>query len=117
MALTTEQRAIIEAKFASFTEEERTVLGEASTQDLSEETAEIIAGARGQSFATVMASLVTGTISSFPNLAQAAAVADGATLYAALAAFKAAQAASDSNEALRSAVWVTLAALKHFRNA
>jgi hypothetical protein len=114
MAVSNEQLSILVGMLTNLTNEQKIALGSASTQDLAQAAAELIASERSTGMGQAITSLITGTVSNWPALEAAAAAADGATLYSALDVFNAALQAHNASALMAGAVRVALAAKKHF---
>lgn len=113
MPVNNEQLLIIKNMLTGMSAENRQKLSTVSTKDLSSAVAGLITGERGQSMGQTIAALVTGSVSNWTALEAALSVADGATIYTAIAEFTAALEDHDEHAMISSAVAVALASKKH----
>jgi hypothetical protein len=113
MAYTQEQLDALGAVFDGLPVEVQALMGSQSTAATSAAISQIIAQRRQQSMSLTISGLITGAVSNWDGLDAAGEVADGATIYDALAAFTAAKTARNANEMLAHAVSFALASKKH----
>jgi hypothetical protein len=113
MAISNQQLTILQTMLAGLSLEQKQILGAASTEDISAAAAQLITTQRSESLGQVISALVSGNVSNWTGLEVALEVADGATIYAAVDAFKEALLTHDANAMLVNAVRTAMAARKH----
>jgi hypothetical protein len=113
MSATTQQVSVLRNMLTGLSNDNKQILRPLTARELAEAVIGLVNDDRKQLQNQAIGSLVTGAVSNWNALETAAAAADGATLYDALAEFTAALQARNANALVAQAVRVAVNAKKH----